>query len=212
MLAFSRQLPVATTAPLNGLMAGADKVNLTSFVTNQIVNGQGLDYSTGDGFLADGNVGLTAKLDAATTGSSGLAKASAGLRSLIDILNTAGFDSSVVSSGVLTIYAIPWNNAGVAGDVTIWNANSPLKFRLLWMVAQVTTAVASSTIQLRSASGGGGNAMTNALSCASAVLVTSTQSAITLANQTVPVNGSMFLRMSAHTFAGVAYALALRQL
>jgi hypothetical protein len=97
--------------------------------------------------------------------------------------------------------------AGTADDVTIYNADAPFAFRILDVWALLSAAVVGSTIQLRSATGGGGSARSSVLSSAS----TGTQRNNDTATQTVGSGGSLFIRRSDRAVAGRVMVMAVRE-
>lgn len=97
--------------------------------------------------------------------------------------------------------------AGTADDVTIYNGNAPFAFRIVDCWVQVATAIVATTVQLRTASGGGGTALSSALSTA----LTGTVSNNDTASRSVASAGSVFLRRSDRGVAGTILILALRE-
>lgn len=95
---------------------------------------------------------------------------------------------------------------GSADDVTIYNANAPFAFRILDVIWLDSTAIALSTVQLRDTSGGGGAALSSALTAA----VTGTARNNDTATRTVAANGSVFLRRSDRGVAGEILIVAVR--
>lgn len=85
-------------------------------------------------------------------------------------------------------------------DVTVFSASAPFAFRIVDVRLIVSTAIALSTAQLRSASGGGGAALSS--SFVTAVAGEAALSASWTATTTVALNGSVFLRRSDQTIAG----------
>jgi hypothetical protein len=88
--------------------------------------------------------------------------------------------------------------AGTADDVTIYNADAPFAFRIVDVKVLISTAVGGSTVQLRDTSGGGGSALSSALSSAATGTVRNNDTASRL----VSANGSVFLRRSDRGVAG----------
>lgn len=99
--------------------------------------------------------------------------------------------------------------AGTADDVTVYNANSPFAFRILKAFFVTSTAIGGSTVQVRSASGGGGSALSDVFSSATTGENTSTAGTIT-ATATVAANGSVFVRRSDRGVAGEVILLCVR--
>jgi NAD(P)H-hydrate repair Nnr-like enzyme with NAD(P)H-hydrate dehydratase domain len=98
---------------------------------------------------------------------------------------------------VLMIYkSFAAGGGGAPDDVTIYNANAPFGFRILSVGVIVLTVVALSTVQLRSATGGGGSTLSGALSAAVALRVPDLVSTTTF---TVAANGTLVLRRLDHS-------------
>lgn len=97
--------------------------------------------------------------------------------------------------------------AGTADDVTIYNANAPFAFRILDCWAILNAAVGGSTIQLRDTAGGGGSALSSALSSAATGTVRNNDTS----SRAVAANGSVFVRRSDRSVAGRIIILALRE-
>lgn len=95
----------------------------------------------------------------------------------------------------LTITA---GGGGAADDVTLFDANCPTALRILDAQFMTSTNVGGSTVQLRSASGGGGSPLTTALSTAA----TGTARNNDVQTRTIALNGSAFLRRSDSGVAG----------
>lgn len=75
-------------------------------------------------------------------------------------------DSTAFSQQIILRYPYSVVGAG-ADDVVIFNANAPFNFAIVDMMIYVSTAVALSTGTLRTATGGGGTAISDALSTGS---------------------------------------------
>ena len=88
---------------------------------------------------------------------------------------------------------------GSPDDVTIYNANAPLGFRILDAFVFVSTAVAASSVTLRTASGGGGSAVSDSFSSAA---TGSVRLSTTSSTNTIAQDGSLFLRRSDSGVAG----------
>ncbi len=97
--------------------------------------------------------------------------------------------------------------AGTADDVEIYNANAPFALRIIDVWALLNTAIVGSTIQLRSATGGGGSARSSVLSSAATGTVRNNDTA----TQQVGAAGSLYIRRSDRGVAGRVLILALRE-
>jgi hypothetical protein len=96
---------------------------------------------------------------------------------------------------------------GQADDVTLYAAAAPFKFRILDVVAKVSAAVALSTLTLRTATGGGGSALSSDLSSAT----TGTKRDDATASATVAAAGSVYLRRSDRAVAGEVIITCVRE-
>ena len=96
--------------------------------------------------------------------------------------------------------------AGTADDVTIYNASAPFAFRIVDAYVLISTAIALSTVQLRDTSGGGGAALSSALTSATAGTIRNNDTA----TPTVASGGSVFLRRSDRGVAGEVIVVAVR--
>ena len=97
--------------------------------------------------------------------------------------------------------------AGTADDVTIYSANAPFDFRIVDVWLLVSAAIGGSTVQLRSATGGGGSALSSALSSAATGTVRNNDTA----TRQVASGGSLFVRRSDRAVAGRILITALRE-
>jgi len=95
---------------------------------------------------------------------------------------------------------------GSADDVTVFNATVPTKVRVADCFLITTTNVASATVTVRDASGGGGNALSSALS---ANATGTARNNLTAATKTVAQSGSMYLRRSDSGVAGEIWILLI---
>lgn len=96
--------------------------------------------------------------------------------------------------------------AGTADDVTIYDANAPFAFTIVDCWLQVSTAIAGHTAQLRTATGGGGSALSTALSMSA----TGTARNNDTASRSVAADGSVFVRRTDRGTAGTIIIHALR--
>lgn len=97
---------------------------------------------------------------------------------------------------------------GSADDVTIYGANAPFGFRVVDSWLYVLTAVGGSTCTLRDATGGAGNALSDAFS--SAATGKKENTALT-ATRTIAANGTVVLRRSDNGVAGEVFLLAQKE-
>lgn len=106
------------------------------------------------------------------------------------------------------IQAMPFTagGGGAADDVTMYNVNVPFAFILADVWIDVSTAVGGSTITLRTAAGGLGSALTNAMSTAATGTVRASQTGLTarIASE------SIFMRRSDSGVAGTLVILSYR--
>lgn len=120
----------------------------------------------------------------------------------IAVADAAGLGIASVVKKVITAAA-----AGTPDDVTIYSANAPFAFTVLdcWMI--VTTAIAASTVTLRTAAGGGGSVRSSALDSAT---TGKKRDAITTAVNTIAAGGTLVARRSDRGVAGELYILISR--
>ena len=101
-----------------------------------------------------------------------------------------------------------------AGDQAFYNASnlSPFAFRVLLCGMQVTSAIAGSTCTFRDASGGGGNALTGALSTATAnsIVMGSYNTPQAVGATSIASGGQFYCRFSDRRVTGVMWALCTR--
>jgi len=91
---------------------------------------------------------------------------------------------------------------GAADDVVIYNANAPFGFRILDSQVLISTAIGGSTVQLRSATGGGGVALSDAFPSAAQGRLRDGATGIANATKTVAIGGTLALRRSDRGAAG----------
>ncbi len=128
--------------------------------------------------------------------------------------------ATTVTPTEVTIFGTPTNtgvpfmvyvtfSAGTPGtpdDVTVFSSSIPFNFRILeaWLVT--LTAVASSTVQARTAVAGGGSSLTTAMSSTVAGKTSDNSTATTA----VAIAGSIFLRRSDRGVAGEFFMLCIK--
>jgi hypothetical protein len=88
--------------------------------------------------------------------------------------------------------------AGVADDVTVLSANVPVALRILDVSVRFTTAIAASTVQLRSLAGGLGTALSSAISSGTVSLQRNDDTT----TKTCAASSSIFMRRSNRGVAG----------
>jgi hypothetical protein len=122
-------------------------------------------------------------------------------------------DIAALAYGIPFFVVLPFT-AGVAGspgDITVFNANCPYKLRYIDSFVKASTAIGSSTLTLRTATAGGGNQLSSAMSTGSAAaLARDALGGAGLANHTIAVGGSLYGRASDIGVAGVLYIEFLR--
>lgn len=109
--------------------------------------------------------------------------------------------ASSVAGAVLVYVSFAAGAGGSADDVTVFNANAPFAFRVLKTFPWVATGVGGATLEGRSASGGGGSALSSTYDAATPTESPAITSSIT-ATTTVAANGSYFIRRSDSGVAG----------
>jgi hypothetical protein len=188
--------------------AGAYAVELTSDG-----DGRWLTRTVPDGSISTAKLAAlsvtTAKIDnlAVTTG-----KLAADAVTAAKLADSSVEPANLIASitfGVPFIVTQPLTGGvtGTADDVTIYNADAPFDMRILDVWAVLSAGVLASTVQLRSASGGGGSALSSA--------IPSTTSGTSRNNDTatrqVAGSGSLFIRRSDRAVAGRILILAVRE-
>lgn len=96
---------------------------------------------------------------------------------------------------------------GAADDVTIYAAAAPYAFRIVDVTCIVATAISTKTATLRSASAGGGSALSDAFDCGSTGVKRNTS---VTASSTVAAGGSLYIRRSDNGLAGEVFILAMK--
>jgi hypothetical protein len=169
------------------------------------VAGGGLTYTAGGTLAVGAGTGITVNAnDVAVTipltdGDKGdITVASSGTSWTVDALaitptKIAAFASNFGVVGAV-FYTAAAGAGGAADDVTLQNANMPFAVRWLEWRVIVTTAVALATVEVRSANGGGGAALSSTFVAATAG--EAALSASWTATTTSAVNTSSFLRRS----------------
>jgi hypothetical protein len=118
------------------------------------------------------------------------------------------------SASFSTPFIIGFNKTsgtGAAGDDVVFNANAPFAFRIIACGVVVSTGVAASTVQWRSASGGGGNTFSLTMSTATTGLHTSAGiGSSTSIDLVVPAGGTLSARWTDLDVRAYVWALCVR--
>jgi hypothetical protein len=166
------------------------------------VAGTGLTYTTG------GTLSVSVPLSDGDKGD--ITVASSGASWTLDAGTVTPAKLAVLASSIGAVFTIfvtaTAGTPGSADDVTIYSSNAPFAFRILDVTWLDSTAIALATVQLRDTSGGGGSALSSALTAA----VTGTARNNDTQTRTVAANGSVFLRRSDQGVAGDLVILAVR--
>lgn len=96
---------------------------------------------------------------------------------------------------------------GAADDVTVYASAVPYAMRFVDVWCDVATAISAKTAQLRTATAGGGSALSDAFDCATTGVKRNT--AVT-ASSTVAAGSSIYLRRSDNGLAGEVFILAMK--
>lgn len=164
----------------------------------------GAVFSRGVSIPLGGGLNFTAPLTATknpTTGVIDVVLPSASVDpDLLAVVDASGLAVPLV---LRTTYAA--GAAGTADDVTVL-LSAPFSFLILDAWARTSTAIAASTVTLRSATGGGGSALTSDLSTAALGVDRNN------ANQphTVAAGSNLYLRRSDRGVSGAIHILAYR--
>lgn len=184
-------------------------VAVPTALAGSTVAGAGLTYTTG-GILAVGaGTGITVNAnDVAVTipltdGDKGdITVSSSGTVFTVDPATITPAKLAVVASNIAATFTIrvtcTAGTPGSADDVTIYSSNAPFAFRIIDVTWLDSTAIALSSVQLFSATGGGGTALSSVLTAA----ITGTARNNDTATHTVAANSSVFLRRSDQGVAG----------
>lgn len=112
---------------------------------------------------------------------------------------------AVITSNIGATFAIyvafAAGGGGSADDVTIYSASAPFAFRVLKTFVYISTAIAGKSVQVRSATAGGGTAISSLFAADVATEDPIITTSIT-ATTTVAANGSAFIRRSDNGLAG----------
>jgi hypothetical protein len=108
-------------------------------------------------------------------------------------------DTSAISSMLVIRQAFTAGAGGSADDVTIFSANAPFGFRIVDTRFYISTGVALATIQLRDATAGAGNALSDAIAAAATGSLLNTLRSST---SSISTGGTLVLRRSDNGVAG----------
>lgn len=108
-------------------------------------------------------------------------------------------DTSTMGSMLVIRKAFTAGGGGSADDVIIFNSNAPFNFRILDSRFYISTTVALATVRLRDATGGGGNAVSDAIAASA---TGSLFNALKTGTDTISSGGSLVLRRSDSAVAG----------
>lgn len=113
--------------------------------------------------------------------------------------------------GVPFVIVVPFTalTTGTADDIEILDS-APFALSLLDRWLDVSAAIGGSTARFRSASGGGGTALSGSVDTATTCDGRRASSGSVGASASVAANGAVFLRRSDRAIAGRAYLLAVR--
>jgi len=115
-----------------------------------------------------------------------------------DIAGGGGLEPGIIECRTVMV-SVPAGAGGAPDDVAVYNANAPYAFDIVDVTFLCSTLVAGSTVTLRSASGGGGTAQSDALNTAATGIK---RNATATAPVAVAKGGSVFLRRSDSGVAG----------
>lgn len=182
-----------------------------SEIALSILAGAGLSYTAG-ALAVNGSTSITITSDqvqrAALTGDV-TSPANSNATTLSNAL-VAPNHLALLAASVGAIFAVHATFAAGAGgsadDVTIFSTNAPVGFLSLHIIARISTAVLGSTVTVRDAAAGGGNALSTAMSSA-ATGVVQTNSSLP---HSIAANGSLFVRRSDSGVAGAVTIIAIR--
>lgn len=194
-------------AALTGAISSSANANTTLF-SGILDNGSSENDRTNLNFLSTTGVGGITLAVADDAGNDELEITATTLDASISPAKTA-----VIASGIANTFAIYSSfvagAGGSADDVTVYNANAPFAFRILKTHVYISTAVGASSIQARSASAGGGSALSSLFAADVATESPVITTPIT-ATTTVAANGSLFIRRSDSGIAGEFVFICLR--
>ncbi len=220
-------VPVFTTIGTNAVLGRvAGNIVAASLVNAQVSATAAIAVSKFANALALSLLGRSANSAGAYADIQATAASDAVLRESGSVLGfgtvaQAGLGNAIVSPAKLAVIASNVGSnfsiyvafaagaGGAADDVTIFNGDAPFAFRILKTLPYISTTVAVSSIQVRSATGGGGTALSSLFAATVATedpVITSPIAATT----TVAANGSAFVRRSDSGIAGEVILVCVR--
>jgi hypothetical protein len=174
-------------------IAQNERVHFTSDNGWRVFNAQGQERST---MLTDGDYG-----DIVVSGAGTVLTVDNGVISPSNLAAVAG------NSGAAFCLHVPLTaTGGPADDVTIFVANAPFAFRILDVWVLVSTLQLLSNVTLRSATGGGGSALSSALQ----TTLTGTVRNNDTVTRTVTQGGSLYARRTTGSIVGELVILGVR--
>lgn len=184
------------------------------------VAGGGLTYTAGGTLAVGAGTGITVNAnDVAVTipltdGDKGdITVATSGTSFTIDsgVITPAKLATlaSSIGSNFSIYFPFTAGAGGSADDVTIFNANAPFAFRILKTLPYISGNLAANTIELRTAAGGAGTALSSTFDSTLATEDPAITTPIT-ATTTIAANGSIFIRRSDSAIAGEIICLCVK--
>jgi hypothetical protein len=190
----ANDVQLATIAAESFFVNGTAGAAVPTAIAGTIVAGAGLTYTTG-GILAVGaGTGITVNANDVAITAGGITPA------MVQVITS----STAIGITIYTSFAA--GAGGSADDVSIFTSNAPFNFRILEVIVYTTTAVASSTVTLRSATGGLGSALSSAISTTVAGQTSNNNTATT----TVASASSLIVRRSDSGVAGEVVIFAVK--
>ena len=108
-------------------------------------------------------------------------------------------DTTVINQMLVIRHAFAAAGGGSPDDVAIFNANAPFGFRIVDTRFYISTGVALATVQLRDATAGAGNVLSDSIVAAATGALLNT---LKTATDTIATNGTLVLRRSDSGVAG----------
>lgn len=126
--------------------------------------------------------------------------------SFINDYNNATNNSPPDNAGLSSLSIIRKEFAAGAGgspdDITIYSSNAPFKFRVVDTHVLISTTIALATIQLRDATAGAGNVLSDAFVATAVGRFRDTALGISNVTKTINANGTLIIRRSDNGIAG----------
>lgn len=190
-------------AALSGAIVASANANATVFAGIR-ANGSATTDRTNINFISGSGVTVTATDDA---GNDEIELTFSATAASVTPTTVAVFGTPTNTGVPFIIYvSFAASTPGTADDVTVFSGTAPFNFRILesWLVT--STAIVSSTVQAKTATGGLGSDLSTAMSST----VAGKTSDNSTATSTVASGGSMFLRRSDRGVAGEFFAMCVR--